>query len=65
MYHTCTDTQLQCVFIDLVNATSKQFDGGTSLHIAAANLSLQASRTLVSMCVYLWNCHKRFDDGKI
>ena len=38
-----------CIFTDLVNATSKQFDGGTSLHIAAANLSLQAARTLVSI----------------
>ena len=33
---------------DLLNATSKQFDGGTSLHIAAANANLQATRTLVS-----------------
>ncbi|XP_065890295.1 CAP-Gly domain-containing linker protein 3-like isoform X2 [Dysidea avara] len=34
---------------DLLNATSKHFDGGTSLHIAAANLNVQAAKTLLSL----------------
>ena len=45
----CAHTHTHILYItDLLNATSKQFDGGTSLHIAAANLNLQATKTLVS-----------------
>ena len=53
-WHTPVSNSL-ISFTGLVNATSKHFDGGTSLHIAAANLSLQAARTLVKIlsCIEL------------
>ena len=47
--HTHRVTHLHFDFTDLVNVTSKHFDGGASLHIAAANLSPQAARALVSI----------------
>ena len=40
----------------LVMSTCSEFSSGTCLHLAASNLSLEAGKVLVSVCLYLWIC---------